>query len=278
MLEKEEKENLSLAKNSPDITPVTEIVGETPEIRSLYFDSPSVSSESEPGQFLMIWVMGEDEIPMAVSRAGTDATVGITVEKVGDATSKLHELEEGSLIGVRGPYGNGFDLSGDKLLIVGGGCGMAPLGYTAEEALRRGKEATVVISAETEESLVFKSRIESLDADLFVATEDGSAGVEGLTTDALERVLSDSDFDSCLICGPERMMAASAELVESNGIPVQVSLNRYLKCGIGLCGSCTIDPSGLRVCEEGPVFRYEEIKDGEFGDYRRDASGRKVGV
>lgn len=277
-MEKKEKENLSLAKNRPDIIHVTEIVREAPEIKSLYFNFPGVSSESEPGQFLMIWVMGEDEIPMAVSKAGSDGTVGITVEKVGDATSKLHELEKGSLLGVRGPYGNGFDLSGDKLLIVGGGCGMAPLGYTTEEALRRGKEVTVVTSAETEERLVFRSRIESLDANLFVGTEDGSAGIRGLTTDVLERVLSDLDFDSCLICGPERMMAASAELVKSSGIPVQVSLNRYLKCGIGLCGSCTIDSSGLRVCEEGPVFRYEEIKDGEFGDYRRDASGRKVGV
>lgn len=277
-MEKKEKESLSHARNRPEVTPVREVVEEAPDIRSLYFDSQSVASESEPGQFLMIWVIGEDEIPMAVSRAESDGTVGITVEKVGDATSKLHELGEGDLIGVRGPYGNGFDLTGNDLLVVGGGCGMAPLGYVVEEARSKGKKVTVVISAETDKRLVFRSRIEKLDVDLFLSTEDGSAGVEGLATHVLEQVLQNSSFDSCLICGPERMMAASAELVETNGIPVQVSLNRHVKCGIGLCGSCTIDPSGLRVCEEGPVFRYEDIKDGEFGNYKRDASGREVGV
>lgn len=277
-MEKEGKESLSLARNRPEVTPVNEVVEEAPDVKSLYFDSQRVASESEPGQFLMIWVIGEDEIPMAVSRAEGDGTVAITVERVGDATSKLHELEKGDLIGVRGPYGNGFDLTGDDLLIVGGGCGMAPLGYVAEKARSVDKEVTVVISAENDDRLVFKSRIENLDLDLFISTEDGSAGVKGLATDVLEQVLQDSDFDSCLICGPERMMAASAELVESNGIPVQVSLNRYMKCAVGICGSCTIDPSGLRVCEEGPVFSYEDIKDGEFGDYKRDASGRKVGV
>lgn len=275
---RKEEESLFHVRNRPEVTPVREIVEETPGVKSLYFDSQSVASESEPGQFLMIWVIGEDEIPMAVSGAESDGTVGITVEDIGDATSKLHELEEGELIGVRGPYGSGFDLTGDELLIVGGGCGMAPLGYVAEEARSMGKEVTVVISAETEDGLVFRSRMENLDVDLFVGTEDGSAGIEGLTTDVLEQVLPGSEFDSCLVCGPERMMAASAELVESNGIPVQVSLNRYVKCGIGLCGSCTIDPSGLRVCEEGPVFRYKDIKDGEFGNYKRDASGRRVGV
>lgn len=277
-MEKKEKEVLSPERNKPKVKPVIEIVEENPDIKTLFFNYPSLASESEPGQFLMIWVIEEDEIPMAVSWAETDGTVGITVEKVGDATSRLHDLEEGDLMGVRGPYGNGFDLSGDNLLIVGGGCGMAPLGYATEEALRRGREVTVVLSAETDEKLVFKSRLEDLDVNLFIGTEDGSVGTEGLTTDVLEQVLPNSDFDSCLICGPENMMVASADLVKSYDIPVQVSLNRYMKCGIGLCGSCTIDSSGLRVCEDGPVFSYEDIKDGEFGEYKRDASGRKIDV
>ncbi len=271
-------ENSSLVKNRPTVVPITNIVEETPKIRTIHTKSSRIASSTKPGQFIMVWVIGTDEIPMAVSKAQEDGTISFTVEKVGDATKKLHELEEGDLIGLRGPYGNGFDLSGEKLLIMGGGCGMAPLALTAQRAVDKGKEVTVVISAESGEDLLFKSRIESLNVDLFLSTEDGSVGVEGVATDVLKEALSGKDFDSGLICGPEQMMGAVAEFVEEWDIPMQLSLNRYMKCGIGLCGSCSLDPSGLRVCEEGPVFSYEEIKGGEFGDYKRDAAGRKTGV
>lgn len=274
---KRDMENSSHVRHRPEVLPITEVMEEAPQIKSLYFNSPRVVSETEPGQFLMIWVIGEDEIPMAVS-GSEDGVVGITVEKVGDATSELHELESGELIGVRGPYGNGFDLSGERLLVVGGGCGMAPLTLAAEKANDLGKDLTIVLTAETEEKLIFRSSLKELEADLVVGTEDGTAGKEGLTTDVLEEVLPDRSFDSALICGSEKMMSASAEIVESKGIPVQVSLNRYMKCGVGVCGSCVIDPLGVRVCEEGPVFWYEDVKDTEFGDYKRDSSGKKVGV
>ena len=265
-------------EHRPEVLPVEEIVEETPKVKSFYVNSPRISSASKPGQFVMVWVIGVDEVPMAVSKVRDDGTVGITVEKVGDATSKLHELVEGDLIGIRGPYGEGFDLSGEKLLVVCGGCGTAPLAYAVEEAVEAGKEVTVVLTAKTAEDLIFRERFEDLDVNLIVGTEDGTAGIEGLTTDVLEEVDFERGFDSSLICGPERMMAASAEMIENEGVSAQVSLNRYMKCGIGICGQCSIDDSGDRVCEEGPVFRYEEIKDGEFASYSRDSTGKKVDV
>ncbi len=271
-------ENSSPVEHKPTVVPINNIVKETPKIRTIYTKAPKITSTTTPGQFIMVWVIGEDEIPMAVSTAEEDGTVSFSAEKIGDATTKLHKLEEGDLVGLRGPYGNGFDLSGEKLLMIGGGCGMAPLAITAERAVEKGKDVTVIISAESEEDLLFKSRIESLDAELLLGTEDGSAGVEGVTTDVLRQELPEEDYDSCLICGPERMMVATAEFIEERGIPLQISLNRYMKCGFGLCGSCSLDPSGLRVCEEGPVFTYEEIKDSEFGEYKRDAAGRKTEV
>ncbi len=269
-------ENSSPVEHRPTVVPITNVTEETPKIRTIYTKAPKIASSTKPGQFIMIWVIGTDEIPMAVSTARKDGTISFTVEKIGDATKKLHELKKGDLIGIRGPYGNGFDLSGDEILIIGGGCGMAPLALTVEKAVDEGKDVTVVISAETSEDLLFESRIDDLDVELLLSTEDGSAGVEGVTTDVLEEILPEKDFDSCLVCGPESMMGAVAELVEGCDIPMQLSLNRYMKCGIGLCGSCSLDPSGLRVCEEGPVFSYEEIKDGEFGKYKRDAAGTRT--
>ncbi|KXA95714.1 hypothetical protein AKJ65_01055 [candidate division MSBL1 archaeon SCGC-AAA259E19] len=265
-------------KNRPTVLPLLGVVEEAPEIKSFFVNHQEIASATAPGQFLMLWVIGVDEIPMSVSGVGKDGTLRLTVEKVGDATSKLHELEEGDLVGVRGPYGNGFDISGNKFLIVCGGCGTAPLSFATERLVEQGKKATVVLAAETSEKLLFRSQLEKMDVDLFMSTEDGSTGVEGLATDVLEKEINDWDFDSCLVCGPERMMAATAELVEEKGISIQLSLNRYMKCGIGICGQCSMDPSGLRVCRDGPVFNYEEIKDSEFGDYKRNSEGKKVEI
>lgn len=265
-------------KYSPKVLPIERIEDETSKIKSFYVNSTEIASESEPGQFLMLWVIGVDEIPMSMSTARDDGTLGLTVEKVGDATSRLHELQEGDLIGIRGPYGNGFDLSGDRLLLVCGGCGTAPLLFSAEEATKRGKDVTILLAAKTEDDLLFRSRMDDLEVDLIVATEDGSAGVEGLATDALDEIGQERDFDSSLVCGPERMMVETAKVLSERGITVQVSLNRYMKCGIGLCGQCSLDPSGLRVCKDGPVFRYEDVKDTEFGDHKRDSAGRRVEI
>lgn len=271
-------ENSFPEKHRPKVLPLTKVVEETPDIKSFYINSPEIASNSTPGQFVMIWVIGTDEVPMAVSTADKDGTVGFTVEKVGDATTELHNFEEGELVGVRGPYGNGFDLRGENVLIIGGGCGMAPLAFTAERALEEGKNVTVVLTGETAEKLLFKTRLEKSEAELIIGTEDGSAGVKGITTDVIRKELPEKNYHSCLICGPEKMMAATAELIEEGDVPIQVSLNRIVKCGIGLCGSCSLDSSGLRVCEEGPVFSYDEVKDGEFGEYKRDSMGRRTEI
>lgn len=265
-------------KNKPTVLPIEKVVKEAPEIKSFFVNHQEIASASDPGQFLMLWVIGVDEIPMSVSGVEKDGTLRLTVEKVGDATSKLHDLERGDLIGVRGPYGNGFDLSENKFLMVCGGCGTAPLVFAAKRAAERGKEVTVVLAAKNSEKLLFRRQLEEQDVDLLIGTEDGSAGVEGLSTDVLKKEIHEWDFDSCLVCGPEKMMVATAEFVEKKKIPIQLSLNRYMKCGIGLCGQCSIDPSGLRVCRDGPVFRYEEIKDSEFGVYKRNSEGKKVEI
>lgn len=269
-------EDFSNEDYKPKTLELKEVVEETPNIKTFYVNCPEIAEKANPGEFVMLWVMDSDEIPISLSKAEKGGRLGLTVENVGEATAKLHELREGDLIGVRGPYGNGFDLTGEKILMVCGGCGSAPLAYVAEEATKNGKKVTYILAAKSSGGLLFKSRLEKYDLDLVLATEDGSSGIKGLATDALEEELKENEFDSVLTCGPEIMMVKTAEITEREEIPTQLSLERYMKCGIGICGQCAIDPNGLRVCKEGPVFKYEEIKDSEFGEYSRDSKGEKV--
>ena len=276
-MENQDTVDLSRTVHRPRVLPIKRVAAETPMIKSFYVDCPEVAPDARPGQFVMLWVLGVDEVPMSVSGV-KGSELGVTVARVGDATARLHELKESDSIGIRGPYGNSFDLSGDKLLMVASGCGAAPIAFAAEVASSEGRDVAVVIGAKTAGELLFRSRFEKLGVELEICTDNGSAGTKGFATDALPDVLSRREFDACLTCGPEVMMAKVAEIAGRKGVPVQVNLERYMKCGLGLCGQCCIDPSGVRVCTDGPVFPADQLEGGEFGKYARDASGRKKKV
>lgn len=227
-----------------------------------------------PGQFVMVWIPDVEEKPISLSYAR--GSLGITVLAQGPFTNKLHELKVGDIVGIRGPLGRGFKISGEKILIVGGGVGMAPLAPLAEEAIAQGKKVTAVVGALTKSELLFVDRMEKAGARVLISTDDGTAGTKGFTTDVMRELLKKETFDQCYTCGPEIMMYKVFQQAKENKIPIEVSLERYIKCGIGICGQCVIDDSGLRVCKEGPTFRDVEIETGEFGKYKRNAAGIKV--
>jgi len=243
---------------------ITKIVDETPTVRTIFFNS---SFQQQPGQFVMVWVRGVDEIPMALSYENA-----ITVQKVGDATSALFELDECDSIGIRGPLGNGFDISGKNILLISGGVGAAPLAPLAEHAASSGISVTTMLGALTKEEVLFASRFDAA-GDVLVATDDGSEGRKGYVTELLGDVDVDR-FDRIYCCGPEPMMKKVLDSVSPE--KAQFSLHRYFKCGIGVCGACCID--GLRVCRDGPVFSGDVLKETEFGKYKRDGCGQKVKV
>jgi dihydroorotate dehydrogenase electron transfer subunit len=240
---------------------ITGVKTETKDIKTFFFD---YTYDFIPGQYVMIWIRGIDEIPMSLSYAN-----GITVRRVGDATSALFALDVGDSLGIRGPYGNGFHLSKRPVLLIAGGLGAAPLAALAEILEN---ETTTILGARTKDELLFLERFKS-SGKLLVATEDGSAGHKGVAIDLLERV---TDFNEIVSCGPEKMMRRVLDYATAFGVQSQFSLHRYIKCGVGLCGSCCIDPSGLRVCSDGPVFTGVQLKGSEFGEYMRDAAGKKV--
>lgn len=247
---------------------ITKIVDEMPSTRTFFFD---FSLEHIPGQYVMVWIRGVDEIPMSLSYPNA-----ITVQKIGDATSALFKLGRGDSIGVRGPLGNGFSLKGKSILLIAGGVGAAPLAALAERAKCDGAKVETILGAKSADELLFEKRFMNA-GDLLVATDDGSLGHHGLATELVGE-LDLTKYDAIYSCGPEKMMFRVLNMVEGVGMSsrAQFSLQRYVKCGLGICGTCCIDPSGLRICRDGPIFRGDQLIGTEFGQYMRDASGRRV--
>lgn len=207
------------------------------------------SIEAMPGQFVMAWLPGFDEKPFSLAN---DDPVAITVARVGPFTTLLHELRAGDRLWFRGPFGRGFEINGRRLLLVGGGYGVAPLGFLARRALERGCHVAVAVGARTADDLLFIQRFRDLDVELHLTTEDGSIGQEGLVTDAVIPLLAADKVETLYACGPHEMLEALDALCREHGVPAQLSWEAYMRCGIGLCGSCEHD--GLLLCVDGPVL------------------------
>jgi len=271
-----------IAINRPRIVEVQEVERECPTVKTFSFHDKSCR-KAKPGQFVMVWVPGVDEIPLSLSTTRPDGYSSVTVAEVGEATKALHRRERGDLLGLRGPYGNGFAPAGGSALIVGGGTGLAPLVPLAEELIRLPTKITFLLGAKTRDELLFLGRIGAIlsnraSARVIAATEDGSHGLKGLATDLARQELVKGKFDMIYTCGPEPMMREMFLLAGRYNAPLQASLERLMRCAIGLCGSCVI--GRFRVCRDGPVFTMEQLRDvgGEFGKFRRDLSGRKVRI
>lgn len=256
--------------NYPIITKIIKIVEETSNVKTIYFEYPAIVS---PGQFFMIWIPGIDEIPMSVSYIEKNIR-GITFKKVGDATKALFKLKKGEKIGVRGPYGNGFKIEGKNILLVAGGTGIAMIAPVAEEIIRKKISTTIILGVKNKCELFFESRLKKSNIKMYITTDDGSKGFKGYATELAEDLISNKKFDQVLTCGPELMMKKLYGLCSN--ISFQASLERYMKCGIGLCGQCCVG-NGLRVCLEGPVFDKKMLKNiKDFGVFKRDAAGIKI--
>ncbi|RLF28257.1 MAG: dihydroorotate dehydrogenase electron transfer subunit [Thermoplasmata archaeon] len=256
----------------PRVVRIHKVVEETKDVKTVFFP---FDERVEPGQFFMVLIPDVDEIPMSVSYL-LDESKGFTFKRVGDATNKLFEKKAGDLIGVRGPLGNGFNIHGEKILFVAGGTGVASVAPAVEKALSQNRETVVALGAKNGEELFFVERLKERGAEVHVATDDGSIGYHGLVSDLMLELVEGDSFDLVVTCGPEQMMKKVVEVCSKKGLDVQASLERHIKCGMGVCGQCCVC-GGLRVCVDGPVFDGETLsKCRDFGLFKRDASGKKV--
>lgn len=238
-------------------------------------------AKAQPGQFLMLWIPSVDEIPLSVMNT-LGNTVSVTVKNVGDATNQLHLMKKGDIIGVRGPFGNHFTPNKNNVLLIGGGTGIAPLLFLAKNLVKRAKHLDFIIGAKNRDELLFIDQSSSLCTKLpIITTENGTYGLKCLATQPLEQLLAkkgNHKLDMVYACGPEPMIRQVFNLTEVHHIPLEASLERLMRCGIGICGSCMIGK--YRVCKDGPVFnskQLREVKD-ELGISRLGLDGNRVSV
>ncbi len=252
------------------IVEVSERIPETPSTVTLRF---SYAPSATPGQFVMVWLPGDDELPMSLSYTGDPK--GVTIKAMGATSRHFLSVEPGALVGIRGPYGNSFDLAPRRILVVGGGSGTAVLAPAAEAAARNGSRLVAALGATTERELLFVERMGRIAETVRVATDDGTAGHAGFVTDLVGPILGQGPFDAVWTCGPEVMMRKVISAAEARAVPVVCSMERHMKCALGMCDACALGP--YHVCVDGPVFPAERLRNvPEFATSKRESSGRRV--
>jgi dihydroorotate dehydrogenase electron transfer subunit len=254
----------------PRTVRISEIIQETRAVKTLVLDD---AIQAQPGQFVMLWLPGVDEKPISI--AAPDPLT-VTVARVGPFSDVLHQCQVGDVVGWRGPFGRPFRLDGERpALLVGGGYGAAPLYFLASRSVGRRISTVVTLGARRADDLIFLERFQRLGVKLSIATEDGSAGYKGLVTAAIAPLLADRP--AIYACGPEGMLVALHALCREHGLPGQLSVERYMKCGFGVCGQCALDD--ILVCTDGPVLDLEQL-DGkqDWGRFHRNVTGRRLPV
>ncbi|MCI4432973.1 MAG: dihydroorotate dehydrogenase electron transfer subunit [Nitrosopumilus sp.] len=260
--------------NRPKICTIEKVIDETPTVRTLVF-SDDVMSSVLPGQFAMVWIPGINELPMSVMISLESGKAAFTVRRHGPASTGLYNVKVGQQIGVRGPYGNSFDLKQGKLLLVGGGTGLVPM-MRLLTFLKSGDDVTVLIGAKSKDEVFFEglanSLLEKNPHKVIVCTDDGTYGEQGFVTEMVKKLVNEIHFDAVYTCGPEIMMYKTVQLAHSKGLFVQASLERMMKCGVGICGSCCVGED--LVCSDGTVFDGTHLLDNkEFGHFHRNKAG-----
>lgn len=214
--------------------------------------------QAQPGQFVMAWLPGIGEKPFSV--AAMDP-LSLLVVDVGVLSHALHQLQPGGRLWIKGPLGHGFVIQSGSAILVGGGYGAAPLLALATRMVSDGLVPHVCLGARTKSGILLQEQFGSLGCTFTVSTEDGSEGLKGLVTQAVEQVIDHQPNTTLYACGPNGMLSACAALAQAAGMPYQLSWEALMRCGMGLCGSCevpgTFDPAlpvGWLACSDGPVF------------------------
>ena len=289
-----------MTENNIRTVKIQNIIDECVGVKTITFNNFSAKTP-KPGQFVMIWIPGVDEIPMSLSDFDDNGNWAITVKNVGECTNAIHNLEVGDFIGVRGPLGNHFKLPADnskEIILVGGGLGNAALKYLATKLDASKIKFRLIKAIEDETKSIFvndflKFNLNNSDINLCVEFDDVSVDgstvkkfynskFKGRAHERLESLINEypeKGISNLIVyaCGPEKMIYKVFQICEKYDIELQASLERIMRCGCGLCGLCSIDPLGLLVCKDGPVFSSKDLRRMEdFGKFIRDFTGKKI--
>lgn len=208
-----------------------------------------------PGQFINIALDGKYlRRPISVCDYDEDC-ITIIYKVVGEGTEQMSALKIGTVLDVLTGLGNGYDISkSTKPLLIGGGVGVPPMYNLAKTLIANGQVPTVILGFNTVDEVFYEQEFKALDCDTFVTTADGSYGIKGFVTDALDGI----DFDYFYTCGPLPMFKAIYNAVDKDG---QFSFEERMGCGFGACMGCSCKTKygNKRICKDGPVLKREEI-------------------
>jgi NAD(P)H-flavin reductase len=261
----------------PQAYVVREAAKETPDTFTLTLrpESGSNSTRFAPGQFSMLWTFGVGELPISISGdPGKEDQLVYTVRSVGKATNALVSQKEGTSVGVRGPFGNGWPVDaarGRDLVVVAGGIGLAPLRPVIYHVLshRQDYERLVVLyGARSPRDLLYHKELalwaRQRDTQVLVTVDYGGLSWRhhvGVVTTLFKFARLRPARSIAMLCGPEIMMRFVGRDLAGQGFghqQIYLSMERNMKCGIGSCGHCQYGPHF--ICKDGPVFPYEDVR------------------
>ena len=237
--------------------------------RYLALEAPSICAEAQPGQFVHVKVpaleMSALRRPFSIFNA-EGATLELLYKTVGRGTAALNAVKPGDEVTVLGPLGHGFPTTcAGAPLLVGGGFGVAPLYFLARLLKKAGLAPKLFVGGRTQADLLALDRFAALGVEVFTATNDGSAGVQGLVTDPLDdeiiRLKGEGQAFELFACGPDPMLKAVAMRATGSGSKGWISMDRHMICGVGACYACIQKTvrGNSRCCIEGPIFRAEDL-------------------
>ena len=225
---------------------------------------PEMAEQAKAGQFLHILCGGDAYLrrPISICDVTEGKYLRFIFEVRGEGTKSLAEKKVGEGIDILGPLGNGFSLhqeDAEDALLIGGGIGIFPLLNLAKEL---GNKPNVILGFRNKDAVMMEEEFSAASSKLMIATDDGSYGFHGLVTDLLKQQMETGRVSRIYTCGPIPMMRAIAEIAKEHNIPVQVSLEERMGCGVGACVTCTCMVNGgrKRVCKDGPVFDGAEVE------------------
>lgn len=254
---------------------VDEIIDESPLIKTFVM-TPEEPFSFKTGEFIELTLDGLGEAPFTPSSSPfITEHLEVTIMKAGYLTEKFHNLKAGDVLGIRGPFGRGYPVErffGKEVLIVGGGCGLAPIRsllYTLIELKDKVEKVVLLYGSKTPTDCIYKpmfSRLNSIDKFETYRSADKADGTEwdesiGLVTTLLDKPRVRLDNAIAVVCGPPIMMKfATLRLLEMgfSDDDIYLSMEKNMSCGLGKCGHCMMGE--FFVCKDGPVFTYAEIK------------------
>ena len=228
-----------------------------PDIMRMELET-EIAADTHCGQFVQILVPGYFlRRPISVSQVRDDHHISLIYRIAGDGTRVLSKLQAGEKLDIFGPLGHGFPVVDEDVVLIGGGVGIPPLIETAKQHIMKGHHVTAVLGFASENQIFAKEELESLKAEVIIATMDGSCGVKGTVMDAIQEH-GISKEQTAMACGPLGMLRAVGAYFEHG----YVSLEERMACGIGACMGCVAKtPEGdtVRVCKDGPVFEIRKV-------------------